>query len=272
VPLLRRASEREPDAYVVTAINQILERLGGRPDDPEPQPDAFAAIDETQAHEDAYAAAVEDTTQMLVHELRRFVGLVRIAARSEIDAFPQSATAMELDRLSSLMDAVERLGRAAATPAFEEFDLAGLVLNLRALEGERFDVTIAHQGPDPLVVVGDPGLIELAARNGLVNACESAREMPTEEEKVVILTWGLTDRDVFIAVLDRGEGLPSELPDPFAFAQSNKSGHLGVGLALARRALQSLGGYVSLRNRAGGGATYEMRWPIQGKSVESPSH
>ena len=165
------------------------------------------------------------------------------------------------------MDAVERLGRAAATPAFEEFDLAGLLLDLRAREGERFNVTIAHSGPDPLMVVGDPGLVELAARNGLVNACESATSQGDPAEELVILTWGFTDRDVFVVVMDRGPGLPAGLPDPFAFAQTGKSGHLGVGLALARRALQTLNGYVSLRDRAGGGATYEMRWPIRRDTV-----
>jgi len=198
---------------------------------------------------------------MIVHELRRFVGLTRVAARAAISDFDESETKARFDRLGSLMDAVERLGGAAATPSFEEFDLAGLILDVRATEAERFDLRIDYYGSVPLMVVGDPGLVELAVRNGLVNACESVSTQPPEERRPVLLTWGSTERDAWVAVLDRGSGLPEELVDPFAFAQSGTPEHLGVGLALAARAVNSLGGVIELANRDGGGVTYELRWP-----------
>ena len=40
-----------------------------------------------------------------------------------------------------------------------------------------------------------------------------------------------------------------------------KADHLGMGLAIARRAAHSLGGQVSLSPREGGGASFELRWP-----------
>lgn len=260
---LNRAREREPDAYVTVALDDAIRHAAEREN--ESASTAFEpAIDERQAEADVYAEAVEDTSQMIVHELRRFVGLTRVAARSEIDDFDASETKARFDRLGSLMEAVERLGSAAATPSFEEFDLAGLVLDVRSTEAERFGLRVDHTGTSPLIVVGDPGLVELAVRNGLVNACESVSAGPPEEQRPIVLTWGSTERDTWVAVLDRGDGLPEELVDPFAFAQSGKPEHLGVGLALAERAVATLNGVIDLTPRDGGGVSYLLRWPRTG--------
>lgn len=260
-PALVRAREREPDSYVLVALDAAIGQFSREepPESPGPSP-----LDGDRARDDAYARATEDVTRTIVHELRRFVGLVRIAARGEVRDFDGSRTHAELERLSSLMDAVERLGRAAATPSFEEFDLAGLLLDLCSREAEQFALTVDPFGANPLVVTGDPGLVELAARNGLVNACESTTARHEADRQPIVLTWGETDRDMYVGVLDRGTGLPPDLVDPFQFATSRKEEHLGVGLALAHRALKSLDGNVRLASREGGGAVYEIRWPKPG--------
>src|SRR4051812_2056071 len=78
ITALKTARDRDPDAYVISAIELAIRRLTADPNDPEPGPrhNATFQLDETQAQSDAYALAIEQTTLMLVHELRRFVGLV----------------------------------------------------------------------------------------------------------------------------------------------------------------------------------------------------
>lgn len=61
---------------------------------------------------------------------------------------------------------------------------------------------------------------------------------------------------------DTGPGLaPEALADPFAPFNSSKAGHLGLGLAVARRVALDLGGEVSAANGPQGGALIIFRLP-----------
>ena len=112
------------------------------------------------------------------------------------------ARAADFDRLSALLDAVERLGEVAGIPYSAEFDLGGLVHDLAArvlLEHPRqsptasddhespqestddgdespYSIEIELLGPQPLLIRSDSALIELATRNGLLNAVEAFSE------------------------------------------------------------------------------------------------
>jgi signal transduction histidine kinase len=171
-----------------------------------------------------------------------------------------------LDHLDDLIGAVERLGAATGTPEYEEFDLAGQVMDSAAVISDATGVTVEPSGQEPLLVVSDPDLVEFAVSNGIKNACEAVASLSAEHQSPVIVSWGKSDRDFWVSVIDRGPGLPEDLQDPFAFAESRKADHLGVGLSLARRAIRTLGGSASLRDRDGGGAQFEIRWPHYDRS------
>jgi len=134
----------------------------------------------------------------------------------------------------------------------------GCVLELRPLAGDR-DAEIAEaytaaearvQGSEPqlrLVVstlvrnaldaVGDGGRVEVA-----VSAC------PGEVE---------------IRVSDDGPGIPPALRERiFDLAFSTKPGGSGIGLALARREAERLGGFIQVESEPGAGTVFRVRLPL----------
>jgi signal transduction histidine kinase len=260
---LQNARQREADSFVSAALEDTIKAaMRSLPDPPDL---AAEPLDADLARDEHYARGFEEATLMVVHELGTSIGLVRSAARSDIPEFEGSRTESRLERLSGLLEAVERFGRTVSAPNYEEFNLAGLVADLAASISEQTGVETDPSGQEPLMLVSDPSLIGFAVGNGIKNACESVRETHPDAHNRprVIVSWGGTDREAWVSVLDRGKGLPDDLPNPFAFGESRKDEdeHLGVGLALARRSVVTLGGTIILEPRDGGGAHFEIRWP-----------
>ena len=73
--------------------------------------------------------------------------------------------------------------------------------------------------------------------------------------------------EAVIAVSDRGPGIPSHELDRvfnrfYRVDRSRASGGTGLGLAIARHLVALHGGTIRAFNRAGGGATFEVRLPV----------
>lgn len=262
IEALELARRREADVWTRAALDKALRAVRGDPTRVEGSIEtAFGHLDERQAFAEVYAQAVEETTQRIVHELKRIVGLARYYAKKELGAFESSRTKRELDRLVTLMDAVERLGRAASPPVLEEFDISVIARDIAEAEQNGSDVEVEFRGPQPLLVVGDPELLSLVVRNGIANAVEAVEALhPDEERRPIVINWNETDDDYWLAVLDRGCGLPPQR-DLFELAVTTKDDHAGMGLALAYRATLSLQGTLTLESQEGGVTAYEMRWP-----------
>ncbi|MCH7931837.1 MAG: ATP-binding protein [Proteobacteria bacterium] len=118
-------------------------------------------------------------------------------------------------------------------------------------------------GPRPLVVFGDRSLIKLILINALRNAIESTISAAPSDSEPLVMSWGDTDVDTWVTILDRGIGLPLAFDRAFAIGETTKSkqGHQGMGLAIAKQAADSIDGTVDLRPRDEGGAAFDVRWP-----------
>lgn len=267
---LERARTAERTPWVRTAIDRAISRAVSASDPrsvgvgQEAEP-----FDEADVGDEAYAAAVQDVSDRLVHELRKIVGRARLYARREIEPQNTSRTIRELDRLQDFLKGVETLGHAAAVPRMEEFDLSQVVADeVHGMEVEKeadaptTRVQIESYGPAPFLVVADISLVRLALANALTNAIEAVRDLAHSDP--VVVTWGLTDRDLWLAVLDRGVGLPPNRHQIVEFGSSTKQGHLGLGLALALRGMLSLGGDIDLSRSDDGVTRFEARWPLYG--------
>jgi signal transduction histidine kinase len=258
---LEAARRREPDVWTRSALDRALRALRGDPTRISGSVDAaYGEVDERQALAEVYAEAVEETTQRIVHELKRVVGFARYYAKKELTDFDASRTKRELDRLVALMDAVERLGRASAAPAFDEFNLGALIADVAEAEVNGHDVDVELIGPQPFLVRGDAELLTLVVRNGIANAVEATVAVDDASSRPISVNWNATDTDYWLSILDRGCGLPPQR-DLFELAVTTKSDHFGMGLTLAYRATLSLRGTLTLESRDGGITAYEMRWP-----------
>jgi signal transduction histidine kinase len=262
LPLLNRLRAQETDVYVIAAIDLAIEscrskRRRARParaDGPE------GVTDETRA--EIYGQAVKWVSGMLLHEIGSPLGLLEAAAVREIGGrYEGSAVERRMQAIRNAFDAIEQL-QTAATPAKPtQFDLADhLNQAIYDVANGRAEIVSAH-GQTPLTIRSDPKLLDLAFRNGLRNALEAVVGMDREDAKsLVVVSWGATDTDVWVTIVDRGPGLPESVEKAFDIGQTTKKDHRGFGLAIAKQAMDTLGGTVILSRAAGGGASYELQW------------
>ena len=284
----------ERNSWVRQALDQALQRAGRCS-----SATAVATAEvieetplDTHLYEEIRAQAIEETSAMFLHELRPLVGFLDAAADAEIGHYACSRTKTFVGRVQSFLYAIDRLRKASAAPAIQEFDLTDLVIRVAVDEAAQGRATLdsfkeeaeeftgldgdAEQIPrlnaiklmldrrDPVITTGDPTLVEMAVANALRNAIEAVLEVQEEDRGNVILNWGVTDTDSWVVVLDEGCGLPSgwdRITEPGISTKSKNQGHLGMGLPIAQRSIQSMQGEIRLTPQAGAGASCEIRWP-----------
>jgi signal transduction histidine kinase len=125
---------------------------------------------------------------------------------------------------------------------------------------ERFpSVQIVSEGVSTAVASADAERVVQLGRILLTNACESAQRT---------ISW-ITEADAALArvrwrIIDDGPGVTPEtvgrLFEPFF---STRSGHAGLGLALAQKIVSGHGGTIQAGNRAQGGFEVQVSMPSQ---------
>ena len=90
----------------------------------------------------------------------------------------------------------------------------------------------------------------------------------------IVVTLTVSGRNVELQVDDEGPGVdPAKIPHMFERYFSSRpqedtnsppSGHAGLGLWIARRNVEALGGRVAAANRVGGGLTIAITLPRNG--------
>lgn len=256
ISVLQSALRNEPVVWVRAALEELVDALAGNKRTSE-RP---ALGDEDALLSEVYMTAVRETTLRLIHELRPIVGKARLFGQEEFEHFQTTRTSGELDSLVAALAAVEQLGRAASAPVLGDVDLSAILVHVAASCAAEHQVVPELAGPHMALVRSDRGLIELVVRNAITNAIEAVEGFRPGGR--VIVDWGTTDRDYWVAVLDDGPGLTGTQSQLFEIGLSTKRGHLGFGLSTARVAAASLGsGTVTLRPRSEGGARFELRVP-----------
>lgn len=174
--------------------------------------------------------------------------------------------------IQNLLD-MTRLGYGALAVRREWLDLGDVVAAARErlkarLEGIRLDVAIA---PDAAIVEADPTLLEQALVNLLDNA---ARYSPPGSP--VAISADRRDGQLVIAVTDHGPGIPPNVRervfDLFWRAEGGdrKGAGTGLGLAIVRGFVEAMGGRVTVGNREGGGARFEIVLPEPRPPLAAP--
>ncbi|VTU36598.1 Signal transduction histidine kinase involved in nitrogen fixation and metabolism regulation [Variovorax sp. PBL-H6] len=207
------------------------------------------------------ARAAEWIAGLLLHELASPIGLLAYAASREVPDYERSRTKNHIVTLQMVFAAIEQLRKASATPKPAEFDLAALINEIVNTEFSEAADNIALHGPQPLLLVSDAALLRFAICNGLRNAIEAVSVGTSKHSSPpVVVTWGETDVDYWVAVLDRGPGLSAPLEAVLGVGKTTKKGHSGFGLPIALSAIEALGGMVTLEAASDGGTKYELRW------------
>jgi signal transduction histidine kinase len=209
---------------------------------------------------DIRAEAVRWISGLLLHELSSPIGLVELAAAQELPDYATSQTKASIDSAKRVFEAIELLKNAATGARRDTFDLGKLVDEVVFEVRQERHVEITVHGPKPMMTNADPKLLRLAIANGLRNAFDATEALDPGARKPVVVTWGVTDINHWISVIDGGIGLAHSPERAFEIGRTTKRGHSGFGLAIARQAMETLGGSASIEPATGGGAQYELKW------------
>jgi two-component system sensor histidine kinase SenX3 len=174
----------------------------------------------------------------------------------------------EAQRLTDLVDALLTLARMDATKADvarEEVNIVALLEEVR----DQFEVlanekrqTIAVMSDDNVAVKADRTLLHLA----LVNLVHNAIQHGPADSRILI-TAARSACKIDISVKDNGAGIPREYHEKIFErffrldkARSRAQGGAGLGLAIAKQAVERNGGRIILENNAGGGSVFRIHF------------
>ena len=202
--------------------------------------------------------------------LRAIQGFTQIIARRHKDAFNDEARhyldniILASNRMTKLIDDLltySRLGRGGVR--LERLPLGPVLANVTNV----FDERIAEAGAtvyvaaDLPVVLGDSGLLRQVFTNLLDNALLYRRK---EEPLRVDVTWRREDGACVVCVADNGIGIaPAQLEKIFVMFERLHSSEeypgTGIGLALARKSAELMGGWVWAESGGRTGAAFHVK-------------
>ena len=256
---LRDAMKSETVSYVRTGLDLAIKRVSNSA-----TPVDEDALEEIEIPPDVGAQIANKVTRevagQILHEIASPVGLIASAAAREIPDYEHSRTRKHVENLKRVFEAIEQLKGAAAVPRPEELDLAELLAEIVSEAVGSDSVEVALYGAKPMLITSDRALLRLATSNGIRNAVEAVSGAPGDEPHSIIVTWGETDVDYWVAVLDRGPGVVGPAESAFGIGKTSKKGHSGFGLTIARQAIETLGGTCTLQPTTEGSARFEIRW------------
>ena len=212
------------------------------------------------------------------HELRSPLARLEVAvglARQQPDKLDQYLERIEresqrLDRLVGEVLTLARLESGMVQGQREDIPLGELLDDIvedarfeAEAKGCRIELRNEAQGRD--VLHGQAEVLHRAIENVIRNALQHTP--PGEAVEVVLSVGG---RGLRLCVDDHGPGVPeAELAaifDPFRRGTREQEGKgYGLGLAIARRAIEAHGGQIRAINRAQGGLRVIIEWPALGK-------
>jgi signal transduction histidine kinase len=194
------------------------------------------------------------------HELRSPLARLGVAielARSGEDLNTSlNRIQKESDRLNALVTQLLQVTRAEGDPSslrrepVRLDELVQQVLDDSSIEASAHGCELKYDGTGPATVEGDPELLRRAVENVVRNAIRYA-----PRESAVEVSLAPQNGKAVLDVRDRGPGVPEEaLPrifDAFYRVESDRarsSGGIGLGLSIARRAIELTKGSIRARN------------------------
>ena len=209
--------------------------------------------------------------------LRNVITLASFVQEDGVDLLPEESLrhlTMLIERAHKMERMLEDLLRYSRIGhehyPYEVVSIAELVRDVASLveSGSRLSVDVTS--PESRVALQRPP-IELALRNLLSN---SVKHSDLDRTSVSVSCELVEPGVLCIDVEDDGPGLASQYAGKVfqLFERVNTSaGGTGMGLALVRRAAESIGGSAELMPREGRGFHVRLRWPVRmGTPTEGP--
>ncbi len=269
IPSLRRAAERGADEIPVLSIDGRVYGVQARQVRAE---GAVLMVVRDRTEELSRERAEREFVSNAAHELRNplagitsAIEVLQGGAKDDPDARERflSSLAHDAERMTRLMQSLLILARVEAAGERQEAEVVDVSLaaeealsSVEAPEGIE-----VHGGVEPdLVAVGD-GVLLLQVLIGLLsNACDH-----TPPPGVVSLRASRGEGGIVtIEVEDTGKGIPAEEQDRvferfYRGSATDPGEGFGLGLSIAKRMVDVMGGEIGLRSEPGEGTTFWVR-------------
>jgi nitrogen fixation/metabolism regulation signal transduction histidine kinase len=174
--------------------------------------------------------------------------------------------------LNSLLHNIETLSDIATSfsnyaqmpvPEKEKFDIVGLIrqtVNIYISNEE--DVDIQMSIPDQEIMVeGDPGWIGRSISNLIINGIQAVEK--GKKPKIGIVLKEVEPNKILISVKDNGQGIGDDIKDKIFMPNfSTKYSGSGIGLAIAKRAIDHAHGKIWFETKMNEGTTFYIQLPV----------
>ncbi|MCA9754215.1 MAG: PAS domain-containing protein [Candidatus Eisenbacteria bacterium] len=218
-------------------------------------------------------SSVGELSAVIAHEIRNPLTGIRttiqyVASKLEDKSQLRSDlgdSITELDRIEQFTTDLLQFARPKSMQ-LEEDDLSPILSKVLDNLDQSFKaagITVKRELADSLPAIPiDPDAIQQVFLNIVLNAIEA---MPTGGQfRVSTSSRRYRSRQaVEVAFHDTGCGIPEEVFDkvfdPFFTTRPNGT---GLGLSISLQIIKEHGGRINMRNRAGGGATFRLSFPV----------
>jgi len=223
----------------------------------------YGASKEREA-KDRELVELGQAARTIAHEIKNPLGVIRIQCgllRRGADEATVAGLAViddEAMRLADLADRIRRFLKSGEEGAAQ----VGARRFLEEFAARYADTVESELDVDEGVVISvDETRLTEALDNIVANALEASRFTAGSKPR---LEARIKSRRLVLGILDRGPGVPPDavgrIFEPFF---TTKERGTGLGLALARKNIESFGGSVSCSDRPGGGAAFTVLVPAE---------
>lgn len=206
------------------------------------------------------------------HDFRRplttFMGLAEVARitvkeKTALELFEKvDETAHTLDRMLVKLQSISDVG--AQQLVYKEVFIAELITDI--LDSFREDIQHKNIKVTSRVNLTDsfysyPAMVKIV----LGNLIENAIQFHTPDNSVMSITVDQDGNNVVLKVADNGQGIESELHDKIFemyFRGSDRSKGNGLGLYIAKKAVEKLGGTIVVTSEVYRGSTFTVTLPM----------
>jgi len=212
-------------------------------------------------------AMVGELSAAVAHSIRNPLGSIRSSA--ELQRELGADAPVDVDDVIRQVDRIEHLVRTLLTYAREPLDAQAHCPLARALQGTRarFAPELAAQGKpfetDWPAELGEVAMDEVLLAQVLASVMANAAEA-TQRGQAIRLSATLEKRAVLVCVDDEGSGIaPEQLAQVAKPFFTTKPRGLGLGLSLARRAVERIGGAITVAHGPARGTRVTLRLPLR---------
>ena len=217
-------------------------------------------------------AALGEMSAAVSHELNQPLAAMKTYLAGARLLLQRKRADEALSSFQRIDDLIERMGAITrqlksyarkGSDAFEPVDTKAAVSSALSMMEPQLkirDVKIQHTLPDgPAQILGDRLRLEQVIINLLRNALDATK---TAQDPSIHIVLAVGDT-VSLTVRDNGQGIDDldALFEPFYTTKQPGDG-VGLGLAISSGIVNDLGGRLTARNGADGGAVFEVQLPI----------